>query len=556
MTASEAGFFGFRYLPVRPYSPVLAGRANRAVPGQADWVSSGDLDEGVGRDRVKTTRNISVLLLFAFIVQFAHADDFAEGAEAYARGDYEAAFARWVVPASQGDLRAQYKLAQMFSQGIGVAQDERAALQWFLHAAEQGSVEARYDLALMYSLGRGTPTDYTQAAYWYGRLAEEGHATAQHLLAGMYEEGKGVVKDVPRAVFWYRRAAEQGYVESQAKLGRMYSEGYGVARDLVQAWVWFDLAAARGDDEAARTRTRIRLRLNQEELADAMELSRGLSRLPAAPAARSEASLELAAAPEMTRIESGCFSMGSVVGEPGRHENETPHAVCVDDFSIARFEVTRGQYAAFVGHSGHVELADCHVYRNAGWTPSAGRSWRDPGFEQTDEHPVACVSRDDAMAYARWLSQRQGRSYRLPTEAEWEYAARTGQRSARPWGDDPDQACRWANVGDRELHRHYPDWPWTIHSCDDGHVHTAPVGSFRANRYGLHDLMGNIWEWTCSAYDAQYGGAELRCASDAGGAIARGGSWSNSPRWVRSAGRFASRSDMRFDLVGFRLAHD
>ena len=505
---------------------------------------------------MKRTRSVAVVILFAFSVQFAHADDFAAGAEAYAKGDYDAAFAKWLVLATQGDLRAQYRLAQMFSEGIGVAQDEKAALQWYLHAAELGSVEARFDLALMYSLGRGAPADYARAAYWYGRLAEGGHATAQHLLAGMYEDGKGVVKDVPRAVFWYRRAAEQGYVDSQAKLGRMYAEGYGVARDPVQAWVWFDLAAARGDDEAARERTRIRLRLDQKELADAMELSRELNRLPVAPRDGSEVPLELAAGPEMMRIESGCFSMGSVVGESGRHENEIPHSVCVDDYSISRFEVTRGQYAAFVDETGHATRLGCHVFRDAGWTFGAANSWREPGFEQTDEHPAACVSRDDAMAYARWLSQRQGRSYRLPTEAEWEYAARTGQRSARPWGDDPDQACRWANVGDRDLHRHYPDWPWTIHACEDGHVHTAPVGSFGESGYGLHDLMGNVWEWTCSTYDAEYGGAELRCTSNAGGAVARGGSWSNSPRWVRSAGRFASRSDMRFDLVGFRLAHD
>lgn len=501
---------------------------------------------------MKTAGSVAAVMVLVLVTQLARADDFAAGSEAFARGDYEAAFARWIVLASQGDSRAQHKLAQMFARGLGVERDDRAALQWYVQAAEQGSVEARYELALLYLLGRGAPKDSARAAYWYGRLAEEGHATAQHLLARMLEDGDGIVKDLPRAVFWYRRAAEQGYVEAQAKLGVMYMDGYGVARDLVQAWVWFDLAAVRGNDEAARERTRIGLRLNQEERARALELSPLPVALPTGP----RAELTRAEGPEMIRIESGCFVMGSDPGEKGRHGNEVQHAVCVDDFSIARYEVTRGQYASFAADTGRDDPDSCHVYRDSGWALRPGHSWRDPGFAQADDHPVACVSRDDAIDYATWLSERHGRTYRLPTEAEWEYAARAGSGSSRPWSDDPDDGCRFANVGDQALYRHYPKWPWTIHSCEDGYAHTAPVGSFHENRYGIRDIMGNVWEWTCSSFDAQYRGAERKCASHPGGAVARGGSWSNSPRWVRSSGRFSSRSDFRFDLVGFRLARD
>ena len=502
------------------------------------------------------THWVVALALVTFALSSARASDFADGAEAFAKGDYERAFERWEGLASEGDARAQYRLAQMYSQGLGVARDDTAAIRWYVRAAEQGLVEARYELALMYSLGRGARKDDTKVAYWYGRLAEEGHATAQHLLARMYEEGKGVVRDVPRAVFWYRRAAEQGYVEAQAKLGVMYAEGFGVAKDPVQAWVWFDLAAARGNDEAARERTRIGLRLSEQEMSEAMVESRTLSALPIAPPEEPEAASELVQAPEMVRIDSGCYEMGSDRSEPGRGEDEARHSACVEGFFIARFEVTRGQYAAFVDETGRDDPGDCYVYRDSRWAPLRGRSWRDPGFVQTEEHPVACVSRDDAMAYAEWLSERLGQRYRLPTEAEWEYAARGGTHSSRHWGDDSAQACRFANAGDRSLHRYFTGWTWTIHACNDGFVHTAPVGSFRENRYGLFDIMGNVWEWTCSPYDEGFRGAEYRCAADAGRAVARGGSWSNSPRWVRSAGRFASRSDVRFDLVGFRLAHD
>ena len=500
------------------------------------------------------------VVLIVLVARCGYAADFSTGLEAYARGNYEDAFAQWRTLAEQGDPRAQYKLAQMFADGVGVRKDDRAALHWYGQAADRGSVEARYELALMHSIGRSVHQDHSRAAYWYGRLAEDGHATAQYLLAGMYEDGTGVEKDVPRAVSWYRRAAEQGYVGALAKLGEMYAQGHGVSEDPAQAWAWFDLAAARGHDTAARERMRLRLRLGEEELARAMALSRELGLPPTVPPARSESGsgsgLRFARAPEMVRIKSGCFAMGSVPAEAGRHDSEALHAVCVEDFSLSRYEVTRGQFAEFVDDTGRKAPDGCHVYGNGGWQPSAGHSWRDPGYAQSENHPVACVSRDDAQAYARWLSERLGRNYRLPTEAEWEYAARAEIGTARPWGNDSGQACLWANVGDRALVRHYGEWSWTIHGCDDGHVHTAPVGSFRASPYGPHDLIGNVWEWTCSAYDAAYRGAERRCAPDARSGVVRGGSWSNSPRWARSAGRFQNQVDARFDLVGFRLAHD
>ena len=513
---------------------------------------------------------VVVLLVFVLAGRCAHADDFSDGVEAYDEGDYETALALWQSLASQGDPRAQYRLAQMFAAGIGVRKDVPVALRWLRQAAEQGSVEARYDLALRYSRGRGVRKDDAQAASWYGSLAEDGHATAQYLLARMYEQGKGVGEDASRAAYWYRRAAELGYLEAQAKLGVMYLEGQGVPRDPAQAWAWFDLAAARGHDAAAGERTKLRLRLNEDELAQALELSRELNPLLLAQptgretgipsgtetAAEVETAPEPATAPEMIRIRSGCFAMGSDPAEAGRHDSEIRHYACVESFSIARYETTRGQYAAFVDATGREMPDGCQVYEGSSWEFRTRRSWRSPGFVQGDDHPVVCVSRNDAIGYAKWLSERIGRNYRLPTEAEWEYAARAGAGAPRAWGNDPGDACIWANVGDHSLYRHFPEWPWTIHACEDGYAHTAPIGSFRANRHGVHDMAGNVWEWTCSSYDAAYRGAEHRCATGARSGVVRGGSWSNSPRWVRSAARFESRVNAQFDLVGFRLAHD
>lgn len=495
------------------------------------------------------------------------AADFSTGVERYDRGDYEGAAEQWRALADQGDMRAQYRLGQMFAEGIGVRKDDRVALHWYRQAAGQGSFEARYELALMYSLGRGVRQDRSRAAYWYGLLAEDGHISAQYLLAGMYEQGDGVEKNAHRALHWYRRAAAQGHVRAQIRLGETYSRGEGVDEDLTQAWAWFDLAAARGNEAAAVERRKLGDRLSEEQLAEATTFSRllrpqqvgwpvGSEAVESEPEAEPEPEPEPVPALEMVRIAEGCFAMGSAPNEVGRHHDEMRHPVCVDEFSISRYEVTLGQYAAFVRETGRETPDGCHTYGSGGWAFRAGHSWRDPGYAQSDDHPVACVSREDALAYAEWLSGRWNRSYRLPTEAEWEYAARTGSAASRHWGDDAGRACRWGNVGDRTLNRHYREWVWTTHSCDDGHVHTAPVGSFRVNLYGLHDMAGNVWEWTCSSYDPGYRGAEHRCAPGGRSGVVRGGSWSNSPRWVRAAARFENRPDARFDLVGFRLAHN
>ena len=261
--------------------------------------------------------------------------------------------------------------------------------------------------------------------------------------------------------------------------------------------------------------------------------------------------------PEMVRIKGGCFQMGSPESETGRDDAERRHRVCVEAFSIGKTEVTRGQYAAFVRETGRAAGDACWTYESAGWEERSGRSWRSPGYGQEETHPVVCVSHEEAVAYASWLSGETGRRYRLPTEAEWEYAARGGTETSRYWGNAPSQACDYANVADHTLKEKYSDWEWAIHACRDGHVHTAPVGVYRANGYGLHDMLGNVWEWTCSEYDEGYGGAERRCASGgAGRRVLRGGSWSSEPWWVRSADRYGYGPDDRITTLGFRLAQD
>ncbi len=264
--------------------------------------------------------------------------------------------------------------------------------------------------------------------------------------------------------------------------------------------------------------------------------------------------------PEMVVVPAGTFRIGSPGAEPDRQGDEGPQAEIRIDapFALGRTEVTVEQFGRFVVATGYEtdaeRLGGCFAYVGA-WEAIEGTDWRKPpGVEQDGRHPVVCVSWNDAVAYARWLSAQTGERYRLPTEAEWEYAARGGSGASRPWGDDPHAACEHANVADSALKRAHPgDWP--AHDCDDGFVYTAPVASLGANGFGLHDMAGNVWEWTCSGYQQRYAGAERECADPllTGQRVFRGGSWYNFPAWVRSAARSAFPPDFRTYLLGFRV---
>ena len=168
-------------------------------------------------------------------------------------------------------------------------------------------------------------------------------------------------------------------------------------------------------------------------------------------------------------------------------------------FAVGKYEVTRGQFAAFVQATGHDTSKGCWEWTGE-WKQNASNSWRSPGFGQTDRDPVVCVSWEDAKTYVAWLSERTGHQYRLPSEAEWEFAARAKTTTMRPWGDDRDNkaGCAYANGADLTAKEKFSDW--RTMDCRDGQVYTAPVGSYSANGFGLHDMIGNAWEWVEDAW--------------------------------------------------------
>ena len=275
------------------------------------------------------------------------------------------------------------------------------------------------------------------------------------------------------------------------------------------------------------------------------------------PAKSRETFTDCAGCPEMVRLPGGMFWMGSPPHEPGRSENELRHQVTVPPFAISKYEVTRGQFAAFVAETDYPTDPSCWTYEKESWRLHPERDWKTPGYDQGDRHPVVCVNAEDAAAYARWLGKKTGHGYRLPTEAEWEYAARAGTETPRYW-DSKESPCDYANVADRTAQRAF-SWGEKsyVHDCEDGVVHTAKVGMFQPNPFGLHDMLGNVWEWTCSAYDDKYGGAESLCTSDSDSLrVYRSSSWLNQPARVRAALRYKDEASFRSHTLGFRLVRE
>ena len=270
--------------------------------------------------------------------------------------------------------------------------------------------------------------------------------------------------------------------------------------------------------------------------------------------------------PEMVVIPAGRFVMGTAPGEEERealsdqfrHRSQPQRGVHVKSFSAGKFEVTRGQYRVFAEATGR-SSDGCFIWSGAEFEKDQTKDWRNPGYAQDDPHPVACVSWDDAGAYVRWLSQKTGRDYRLLTEAEWEYAARAGTSTTRFWGDAGNMSCGYANGADLAAAAQVPGASnWPVASCNDRYAYTAPVGSYRANAFGLYDLLGNVGEWTQDCWNRNYSGAPTDGSAWAAGdcflRVVRGGSWEDAPLGLRAAYRVGSPTVIRVYTRGFRVA--
>jgi formylglycine-generating enzyme required for sulfatase activity len=234
--------------------------------------------------------------------------------------------------------------------------------------------------------------------------------------------------------------------------------------------------------------------------------------------------------PEMVVVPAGSFVMGSPANEQGHNIDEAPqHEVTIDrDFAVSKHEITQGQFALFVRESSR-NMEGC---------------WQEKQTTPSDQHPLVCVSWEDAKAYAQWLATKTGKPYRLLSEAEWEYAARASTTTSRFWGNDAGKAaCEYANVY----------WCGAKGTAQVGRVNNKP------NAFGLHDMLGNAYEWVEDCYFDSY---SRRAPTDGsawvswscGIRVLRGGSFLFSALDVRSANRYGVIPDGRFDFIGVRLA--
>ncbi len=276
--------------------------------------------------------------------------------------------------------------------------------------------------------------------------------------------------------------------------------------------------------------------------------------------------------PQMITLPAGLFRMGDI-GGGGQSDERPVHEVRIRSFRLGRHEVTIGEFRRFVtatsfltdaerstGHDGCVgrQARDGAPWEEGrGWIH--GLTWRSPGYPVTDQHPVACVSWNDVQSYLVWLNRNTGRHFRLPTEAEWEYAARARSQTIYPWGSSPDEGCKEANGRD------LTPWPdggaWdTRMNCNDGQFWPAPVGSYAANRFGLTEMIGNLSEWTQDCQHDSYVAAPADGSAwlngDCSARVVRGGTFVYGPAGLRSANRVWNEPTYRVWYQGFRVAED
>jgi len=266
----------------------------------------------------------------------------------------------------------------------------------------------------------------------------------------------------------------------------------------------------------------------------------------------------------LIRIEAGEFLMGSTKEQIDKlmkqfsdlkrewFDDEQPqHKVKITrPFYLAAHQVTVGQFRRFVESKGYETEAE---------KPGDKTNWRNPGFTQGDDHPVVCVSHNDAMAFLGWLNEQETekkRGYRLPTEAQWEYACRAGTGALYGANDDPESLVRIANVADASHKKVFPTA--TCIKGDDGFVYTAPVGSFEPNAWHLYDMIGNVWEWCDDWFDPKFyqssPGENPHNTSKASFRVVRGGSWYSNAGFCRPARRFRFAPEFRHFYLGFRVA--
>ena len=268
---------------------------------------------------------------------------------------------------------------------------------------------------------------------------------------------------------------------------------------------------------------------------------------------------------KLALIPAGEFRMGSLPTDKGHFDDEEPQRLRTlkKPFYMGVHHVTRGQFAAFVQATNYKTEAEQAGWAllakgtgNGTWQKVEGACWRKPGFDQEDDHPVVCVSRNDAVAFCDWLGRTSGKTVGLPTEARWEYACRAGTDTKYFWGNRPEDGIGCCNAANWSAAKRLSDgmtFPW-----DDGYAFTSPSGKFKANAFGLFDMAGNAWQWCADWYDQDYLKEPEPHVDPTGPQsgtyrVTRGGSWQSGPDYCRAAVRRMDLPATRSNVLGFRV---
>ena len=421
--------------------------------------------------------------------------------------------------AIKGDADAMLELSTCYRFAMGIKKDIDWANYWLECAAKAGSTKA---LTVLTSLGdNGTglkdakrreldaivqreqqklkvddgPIDYSTYNDALYRKAQSGDAKAQYYLGDCYYDGKGVAKDYSQVVYWYRKAAEQGNMYGQNNLGFCYENGYGVTKDINQAIYWYRKAADQGNSSAQDALDR--LTSDSSYASDQTFTVGGVSF-------------------KMIYVEGGTFSMGatSEQGYDDPWDEEKPvHVVTLSSFHIGETEVTQALWEAVMDYN--------------------------PSDNKGSKLPVGGVSWNDCQEFVRKLNNMTGKNFRLPYEAEWEFAARGGNKS---------RGYKYSGSNNIK------DVAWCIDNSDKTHK----VASKRANELGLYDMSGNVREWCNDYYDENYysSSPSINPQGPYSGTegVLRGGCWGHGPRSCRVSSRDGRSLDYHISDIGFRIA--
>ena len=554
-------------------------------------------------DMTNVTRTF--FFLVALVWALPALADYYDGLREWDAGRHREALVKWQEASAEGDTRSMMALGRLYVKGLGAPQDYVEAHKWFNLAASRGLEEA---LAKRDALaGKMTPaqiaTAQERAASWQPATREDEKQSekplAQDAVVRAAEAGDvdGLQKALAAGADVNARdtegwtalmyMADQGSIllvelllEAGADPNIQLADG---ATALIIAVVhgYTEIVTALVESGAdpniqladGATSLFIAVAHGYTEIVTALveagadPLIKGPQEKTALDVVRMRGDPTLLAAlgiletgdvfrdcetcPEMVVVPAGSFLMGSPPAEEGHHDSQGPqHRVTIaKPFAVGKYEVKRSEYAEFVQATGRMD-GKCLTYDDS------LHSWRNPRFAQGTDHPVVCVSWDDARAYVNWLSRKTGKNYRLLSESEWEYMARGGTRTARYWGEGVEGQCRHANgrdLSDKLSAEH----GWTA-PCDDGYEYTAPVGLFTKNGFGLHDVLGNVSEWTQDCWNDSYTGAPGDGTAwetgDCHKRVGRGGAWLYEPWGIRSAFRSWVPTGIRFDFIGFRVA--